>query len=84
MPRVRPATKQQKERSELKKRLKEHLPRMPAREEPRLRQNRCDRERYETSVHFPLPAGTMARNYSEGDAAEHMERRWRCTIRRGQ
>src|SRR5258708_39329776 len=45
---------------------------------------RGDRERYETSVHFPLPAGTMARNYSEGDAAEHMERRWRCTIRRGQ
>jgi hypothetical protein len=45
---------------------------------------RGERERYETSVHFPLPAGTMARNYSEGDAAEHMERRWLCTIRRGQ
>ena len=33
---------------------------------------------------FPQPAGTMARNYSEGDGAEHMERRWRWTIRRGQ
>jgi hypothetical protein len=43
-----------------------------------------DRERYEASFHFPQPAGTMARNYSEGDGAEHMERRWRCTIRRGQ
>jgi predicted ATPase len=33
---------------------------------------------------FPQPAGTTARNYSEGDGAEHMERRWRCTIRRGE
>jgi hypothetical protein len=33
---------------------------------------------------FPLPAGTMAGNYSEADSAEHMERRWRCMIRRGQ
>jgi hypothetical protein len=33
---------------------------------------------------FRQPTGTMARNYSEADSAEHMERRGGATIRRGQ